>query len=136
MELKVKKTVEKRIEQIGKTTEEIGKEDRGLVSDIIFYVLFLVKCYTNVKYILLTVWGIQHATSRAEENEEEDVSKDHYGSYGIIQSAERKKLDFIDVKDVLGNLEGQEVGYVIDLILYVKLSAVRFLHFIICSYIN
>lgn len=82
------------------------------------------------------MWGIQHATSRAEENEEEDVSKDHYGSYGIIQSAERKKLDFIDVKDVLGNLEGQEVGYVIDLILYVKLSAVRFLHFIICSYIN
>uniref|UniRef100_A0A0R3RHH8 Aspartate--tRNA ligase, cytoplasmic n=1 Tax=Elaeophora elaphi TaxID=1147741 RepID=A0A0R3RHH8_9BILA len=54
----------------------------------------------------------EHAAARAEENakeEEEDVSEGHYGMYGIIKSAEKKKLDFVDVKDVLVNLEGQEI---------------------------
>ncbi|VDO30982.1 unnamed protein product [Onchocerca flexuosa] len=55
----------------------------------------------------------EHAAASVEEHErevEEDVSEGRYGAYGIIQSAERKKLDFIDVKDVFVNLEGQEVS--------------------------
>ncbi|OZC11555.1 aspartate--tRNA ligase [Onchocerca flexuosa] len=54
----------------------------------------------------------EHAAASVEEHErevEEDVSEGRYGAYGIIQSAERKKLDFIDVKDVFVNLEGQEI---------------------------
>uniref|UniRef100_A0A915PHJ2 Aspartate--tRNA ligase, cytoplasmic n=1 Tax=Setaria digitata TaxID=48799 RepID=A0A915PHJ2_9BILA len=53
----------------------------------------------------------EHAAEQVEENEEEveDVSKGLYGTYGIIQSVERKKLDFVDVKDILMDLEGQEI---------------------------
>uniref|UniRef100_A0A1I7VKB6 Aspartate--tRNA ligase, cytoplasmic n=2 Tax=Loa loa TaxID=7209 RepID=A0A1I7VKB6_LOALO len=54
----------------------------------------------------------EHATACVEENVkevEEDVSEGRYGTYGIIQSAERRELDFTDVKDVLASLEGQEI---------------------------
>uniref|UniRef100_A0A1I8EA34 Aspartate--tRNA ligase, cytoplasmic n=1 Tax=Wuchereria bancrofti TaxID=6293 RepID=A0A1I8EA34_WUCBA len=50
--------------------------------------------------------------ARVEENEkevDEDISKGCYGAYGIIQSAELRRLDFIDVKDVFVNLEGHEI---------------------------
>ncbi|VDN84314.1 unnamed protein product [Brugia pahangi] len=44
-----------------------------------------------------------------EKEEDEDISKGCYGAYGIIQSIELRKLDFIDVKDVFVNLEGHEI---------------------------
>ncbi|MCP9259240.1 Aspartate--tRNA ligase, cytoplasmic [Dirofilaria immitis] len=46
---------------------------------------------------------------KENEKEMEDISEGCYGTYGIIQSADWKKLDFVDVKDVLLNLEGQEI---------------------------
>ncbi|KAM3723818.1 Aspartate--tRNA ligase, cytoplasmic [Dirofilaria immitis] len=53
----------------------------------------------------------EHTSVHVEENEKEmeDISEGCYGTYGIIQSADWKKLDFVDVKDVLLNLEGQEI---------------------------
>ncbi|VDN04407.1 unnamed protein product [Thelazia callipaeda] len=55
----------------------------------------------------------EYAAEQAKENEkllnEEDISSGLYGIYGLIQSAERKTLNFVDVKDVVLELNGQEI---------------------------
>uniref|UniRef100_A0A914XNB2 Aspartate--tRNA ligase, cytoplasmic n=1 Tax=Plectus sambesii TaxID=2011161 RepID=A0A914XNB2_9BILA len=44
-----------------------------------------------------------------DENEGEDVSKDLYGEYGLIQSTEKNKINFLDVSEISEKLDGQEV---------------------------
>ncbi|VDK55200.1 unnamed protein product [Anisakis simplex] len=56
----------------------------------------------------------ESASSNAKENEagdvgEQDVSKGLYGTYPLMQSAEKKHLDFVDVKDVTAEKVDKEV---------------------------
>lgn len=46
---------------------------------------------------------------RNEAGDEEDVSKGLYGSYGLVQSVERKKIKFVDIKDISAKLDENEV---------------------------
>ncbi|KHN87168.1 Aspartate--tRNA ligase, cytoplasmic [Toxocara canis] len=56
---------------------------------------------------------LENAAMHAKENDagdvEEDVSNGLYGTYPLIQSAEKKHLDFVDVGDVTGALNDKEI---------------------------
>ena len=59
---------------------------------------------------------IQEAAAAARNQQlqakgnEEDVSAGNYGSYGLIQSADKKEdINFTELKDVNENLNGQDV---------------------------
>lgn len=40
---------------------------------------------------------------------EEDVSEGLYGTYPLVQSAEKKHLEFVDVENVTAAVDGKEV---------------------------
>ena len=66
-----------------------------------------------LKFLFKLIINIQADESKTDEghdNDEEDVSKDRYGSYGLIRSTERKELDFKNVKDLNSELNGKEVS--------------------------
>lgn len=43
------------------------------------------------------------------EPKEDDISEGKYGSYGLVQSTERKQIEFIPVNKLDGSLDGKEV---------------------------
>uniref|UniRef100_A0A914CVL7 Aspartate--tRNA ligase, cytoplasmic n=1 Tax=Acrobeloides nanus TaxID=290746 RepID=A0A914CVL7_9BILA len=52
----------------------------------------------------------QGADTKTEEStEEEDISKNKYGTYGLIRSTERKELEFVNVGTLNSSLDGKEV---------------------------